>query len=392
MSNDADARFDERRPRGRRSLAFDVLVALAVLIADLLQLLLGQDAPPSVHAVVLTVIAAALLVWRRAAPRAVLAATLAIGIAIPLLGDPSTGFGPMIALFTVAALCDRRSSFAGLVPTLITAVLMNLIGPDAQPETPVNALLAAAQTIGLWALGMYLQTRRRYLRELQARADYLERDREQLARIAVIEERTAIARELHDIVAHSVSVMLVAVRGARDVLRTSPDVADATLARVEASGEQSIAELRRILALLREPEQDIESRPQPSIAELDTLIAEHRAGGLPVDLEIVGEPRPLPGGVELSVYRIVQEALTNVLKHSRPRRVTVTLAFRASTLEVEVLDDGAAAVTHGAHTGGGHGIVGMRERVSLLGGELETGARASGGFRVAARLPIEAPS
>ena len=388
MSNDADARFDERRPRGRRSLAFDVLVALAVLIADLLVLLLGPDAPPSVHAVLLTVIVAAALIWRRWAPRSVLAATLAIEIAIPLLGGASSGYAPSIALFTVAAMCDRRSSFAGLVPTLITAVAMTLIGPGAQPATLVDALPPAALTIGLWALGMYLQTRRRYLRELQARADYLERDREQLARIAVIEERTAIARELHDIVAHSVSVMLVAVRGARDVLHSSPDVADATLARVEASGEQSIAELRRILALLREPEQDAESRPQPSIAELDRLIAEHRAGGLPVDLEIVGEPRPLPGGVELSVYRIVQEALTNVLKHSQPSRVIVTLAFRDSTLEVEVLDDGAAAVTDGARTGGGHGIVGMRERVALLGGTLQTGSRASGGFRVAARLPI----
>ena len=295
MSNDADARFDERRPRGRRSLAFDVLVALAVLIADLLVLLLGPDAPPSVHAVLLTVIVAAALIWRRWAPRSVLAATLAIEIAIPLLGGASSGYAPSIALFTVAAMCDRRSSFAGLVPTLITAVAMTLIGPGAQPATLVDALPPAALTIGLWALGMYLQTRRRYLRELQARADYLERDREQLARIAVIEERTAIARELHDIVAHSVSVMLVAVRGARDVLHSSPDVADATLARVEASGEQSIAELRRILALLREPEQDAESRPQPSIAELDRLIAEHRAGGLPVDLEIVGEPAAIAG-------------------------------------------------------------------------------------------------
>jgi signal transduction histidine kinase len=175
----------------------------------------------------------------------------------------------MIALFTVAATCDRRSSFAGLVPTMITAVLMNLVGPGARPGTLGNALPAAALTIGLWALGMYLQTRRRYLRELQARADYLERDREQLARIAVIEERTAIARELHDIVAHSVSVMLVAVRGARDVLHSSPDVADATLARVEASGEQSIAELRRILARCcasprRTPSHDLNRRSPSS--------------------------------------------------------------------------------------------------------------------------------
>ena len=388
MSDDAERRPDERRPRGRRSLAFDVLVALAVLVADLLQLF-GEDATPSLHGVVLTVVVAVVLVWRRVAPRGVLAATLAIEIAIPLLGDPSTGFAPSIALFTVAAMCDRWASIAGLVPTTIAAFVLTYTGPGSQTGSIAWASGSALLTIALWGVGAYVQTRRRYLRELQARADYLEREREQLARIAAIEERTAIARELHDIVAHSVSVMLVAVRGARDVLRSSPDVADATLARVEASGEQSVAELRRILALLRVPEQDADSRPQPSIAELESLVTEHRAGGLPVELEIVGDPRPLPGGVELSVYRIVQEALTNVLKHSRPNRVTVTLRFGDATLDVEVLDDGAEAVSSAQTTGAGHGIVGMRERVALLGGELETGRRAPRGFRVAATLPIE---
>jgi signal transduction histidine kinase len=190
--------------------------------------------------------------------------------------------------------------------------------------------------------------------------------------------------------------MLVGVRGARDVLRSSPDVADDTLARVEASGEQSLAELRRILALLREPDRGAESRPQPSLAELDELVAGYRAAGLPVRLEVIGEARPLPGGVELSVYRIVQEALTNVLKHSRATRVTVTLAFRRSRLEIEVVDDGtpepgAAADRNSyehAARGSGQGLVGMRERVAVLGGELETGRRVGGGFRVSARLPV----
>ncbi|MDQ3879636.1 MAG: sensor histidine kinase, partial [Chloroflexota bacterium] len=372
------------------SLSFDVLVALAVLIADLVQLF-GTDGSPSIPGVLLTTIVAVLLVWRRTAPRAVLAATLALEIAIPLFDDPSTGFAPSIALFTVAVMCDRWVSIAGLVPTTIAAFVLTYTGPASETGSIPRAIGSALLTIALWAVGAYVQTRRRYLRELRARAEYLEREREQLARIAVIEERTAIARELHDIVAHSVSVMLVAVRGARDVLHTSPDVADATLARVEASGEQSVGELRRILALLREPEQDAESRPQPSIAELKSLVADHRAGGLPVELEIVGEPRALPDGVELSVYRIVQEALTNVLKHSTPRRVNVTLAFRDSALEVEVLDDGAPAPAS-ADNGGGHGIVGMRERVSLLGGQLETGRRPGAGFRVAAILPIEDPA
>jgi signal transduction histidine kinase len=191
--------------------------------------------------------------------------------------------------------------------------------------------------------------------------------------------------------------MLVGVRGARDVLRTSPDVADDTLARVETSGEQSLAELRRILALLRAPEHGADSRPQPSLAELDELVTGYRDAGLPVRLDVIGEPQPLPGGVELSVYRIVQEALTNVLKHSHPTRVTVTLAFRGSRVELEVVDDGTTAERGAAAQrssnersarGSGHGLVGMRERVAVLGGELETGRRLGGGFRVAARLPV----
>jgi signal transduction histidine kinase len=179
--------------------------------------------------------------------------------------------------------------------------------------------------------------------------------------------------------------MLVGVRGARDALRTSPEVAEETLARVERSGEQSLAELRRILALLREPAQRAESRQQPSLAELDDLVASYRAAGLAVRLEVIGEPTPLPSGVELSVYRIVQEALTNALKHADPTTVTVTLGYSDARLELEVVDDGTP--TLGAATAG-QGLIGMRERVALLRGELESGPREGGGFRVAARLPV----
>jgi signal transduction histidine kinase len=291
-------------------------------------------------------------------------------------------------------------SLAALVPTVGFVTVLSVATADVENrETSAlgGAIIAATLTVGIWGLGAYAQTRRRYRRELEQRAADLEREREQLARIAVHEERLSIARELHDIVAHSVSVMLVGVRGARDVLRTSPDVADDTLARVETSGEQSLAELRRILALLRAPEHGPESRPQPSLAELDELVADYRAAGLPVRFEMTGEPQPLPGGVELSVYRIIEEALTNALKHSHPTRVTVTLAFRGPRLELEVVDDGTtaapdAAAERGADErtprGTGHGLVGMRERVAVLGGELETGHRVGGGFRVAARLPV----
>jgi signal transduction histidine kinase len=386
-------RHDERRPRGWRSLAFDVALGVLATGAWVAEVSDADETPVAV--IVLGVVAGGALTLRRSAPLAVLLTTL--GVAVPTaiiapdVGDPleASAASVLIALYTTAALRELRESIAALVLTAVVLIVLSVATADVENrETSAlgGAIVVGALSVGIWGLGAYAQTRRRYAREQRERVAQLEREREQLARIAVHEERASIARELHDIVAHSVSVMLVGVRGARDVLRTAPDVADDTLARVETSGEQSLAELRRILALLREPEHAAESRPQPSLAELDELVADYRDAGLPVRLEVTGEPQPLPGGVELSVYRIVQEALTNVLKHSQPTRVTVTLAFRNSDLELEVVDDGTTPA-NGVATSG-HGIVGMRERVALLGGELQTGRRAGGGYRVAARLPV----
>jgi signal transduction histidine kinase len=370
-----------------RPVAIDLALALLATAAELGQLI-GAAGTPARPALVLAVVAGGALVLRRRAPIVVLATTLAAGGAIVALGEEPSGVSMLVALYTTAAICERRVSLAALGPTVAVVVVLSAATADVEGrETSAlsGAIIAAALTVGVWGLGAYAQTRRRYLRELEERAASAEREREQLARIAVHEERASIARELHDIVAHSVSVMLVGVRGARDVLRTSPAAAEETLARVERSGEESLAELRRILALLRAPEQTAESRPQPSLAELDELVASYRAAGLPVRMEVVGPPRPLPSGVELSVYRIVQEALTNTLRHSDPSNVTVTLAFCDSRLELEVADDGTPRL---GGTTAGQGLVGMRERVALLGGELETGAQQDGGFRVAARLPV----
>jgi signal transduction histidine kinase len=377
--------FDERRPHGRRSLAFDVALAL---LATGLELALVGDADG--WAVVLVVVAGGALVLRRYAPLAVLATTMAAMAGAVALGAEPSGLTAGIALYTTAAMCERRVSLAALVPVAAIAAALSAATADAEgrhASAAFGATVAVLLTVGVWALGAYAQTRRRYTRELTQRAVFAEREREQLARIAVHEERASIARELHDIVAHAVTVMLVGVRGARDVLHTAPEVADDTLARVETSGEQSLFELRRILALLRSPDHRAESHPQPSLSDLDALIADFRAAGLPVRLEVTGPPRPLPGGVELSVYRIVQEALTNVLKHSHPTRVIVTLAFRGSRLEIEIVDDAASQTDQGAATTG-HGSVGMRERVALLGGDLAMGPRKGGGYRVAAWLPI----
>jgi signal transduction histidine kinase len=387
VSDPARARLEERRPRGRRSFAFDLALALLAAAAELAQVI-GATGTPSGAALLLAVVAGGVLALRRMAPLAVLATTGAATVAIVALGDDPSFVSVLIALYTTAALCERRVSLAALAPTVAIAATLSALTADApgrQTSATFGAIIASMFAVGTWVLGAYVQTQRRYRRELQERAASAEREREQLARIAVHEERASIARELHDIVAHSVSVMLVGVRGARDALRTSPKVAEETLARVERSGEQSLAELRRILALLREPEQRAESHPQPSLTELDELVASYRAAGLPVRLDVVGEPTPLPSGVELSVYRIAQEALTNALKHTDPTNVTVTLAFRDSGLELEVVDDGTTATPN---AGTGQGLVGMRERVALLGGELQTGPREGGGFRVAARLPV----
>jgi signal transduction histidine kinase len=388
MSDPTRERVDVRRPRGRRSFAFDLALALLATAAELAHVI-GATGTPRAPALVLAVVAGGGLVLRRTAPLAVLATTLAATVAIVALGEDPSGATVLIALYTTAALCELRVSLVALAATAATAATLSALTIDApgrEASATSGAIIAAGLSVGIWALGAYAQTRRRYVRELQQRAAAAEREREQLAWIAVHEERASIARELHDIVAHSVSVMLVGVRGARDVLRSAPETAAETLARVERSGEQSLAELRRILALLREPQQTAESRPQPSLAELDELVASYRDAGLPVRLEVIGEPLRLPGGVELSVYRIVQEALTNTLKHADPSNVTVTLAFRDARLELEVVDDGTPTTPGPATTG--QGIIGMRERVALLGGELQTGPREGGGFRVVARLPL----
>jgi signal transduction histidine kinase len=387
MSHPARARLDERRPHGRRSFAFDLALALFATATELGEVI-GAAGAPSGPALAFAVVAGGVLVLRRRSPLAVLATTLAATGAIVALGEDPSGLSVLIALYTTAAVCELRVSLAALALTAAIGAAVSAVAAEApgrQTSATSGAFIVVLLAVGTWGLGAYAQTQRRYRRELQERAASAERERDQLARIAVHEERASIARELHDIVAHSVSVMLVGVRGARDVLRTAPDAAEDTLARVERSGEQSLDELRRILALLREPDQAGESQPQPSLGELKGLVASYRDAGLPVRLEVIGEPTPLPSGVELSVYRIVQEALTNTLKHSNPTNVTVTLAFR-DRLEVEVVDDGTTLTLEAATTG--QGIIGMRERVALLGGELETGQREGGGFRVAAQLPV----
>ena len=250
--------------------------------------------------------------------------------------------------------------------------------------------------------------------KLEALNAQLAEEQELRSRWAVAAERSRIARELHDVVAHSVSVMVVQAGAARRTLAASPGQAATALGQIESTGRQALVELRRLLGLLRDDDgqaTDAVLAPQPSLANLESLAAAAREAGLPVEVTVEGEPRPLPAGVDLSAYRIVQEALTNSLKHAGPARARVRVCYGREALEVQVTDDGLGGRSAarageglvvvtvgpdgelqlpGRRDGGGHGLIGMRERVALFGGALEAGADPGGGYRVAARLPLDA--
>ena len=205
------------------------------------------------------------------------------------------------------------------------------------------------------------------------------------ARLAVADERTRIARELHDVVGHSVSVMTVQASAARRLLRPHQEKEREALLVVEQTGREALAEMRRMVGVLRRPEEAPALAPQPSLEHLDRLISQTREAGLPVDLRIEGDPEPLPTSVDLTAYRLVQEALTNAIKHARANHAEVVVRYDDGQVELTVTDDGSG---DGDGESGGHGLVGMRERVSVYGGELEAGPLAEGGYRLRARLPI----
>jgi signal transduction histidine kinase len=221
--------------------------------------------------------------------------------------------------------------------------------------------------------------------ELAERAGRLEHERQ----VAVEEERARIARELHDVIAHSLSVMIVQAGAGEQVAKRSPERVVEPLRSIQETGRQALSEMSRLLGMLREGGEELGLAPQPGVGDLEALVEQTREAGLGVELVVEGARRSLPPGLDLSAYRIVQEALTNARKHAGDARAEVRLCYRADTLEIEVLDDGPGS---GNGVGGGHGLIGMRERVAVFGGSLETGPRPGGGFAVRAVLPLEAPT
>ncbi len=247
-----------------------------------------------------------------------------------------------------------------------------------------------------WVLGDSIRVRRAYFAQLEERAARLEKEREAQAKVAVAAERARIARELHDVVAHNVSVMVVQADGAAYVLDAAPDQAKKALETISSTGRQALAEMRRLLGVLRtgEHQEAGEYVPQPDVQQIEDLVEQCRSSGLPVDFKVEGTPRELPSGVELTAYRIVQEALTNTRKHGGPNAgASVRLVYFDDGLGLLIEDDGKGAphelYEEGGFDGQGHGMIGMRERVGMVGGTLDAGPRPGGGFRISALLPLK---
>jgi signal transduction histidine kinase len=326
---------------------------------------------------------------RRYRPLEVLATTVVAETLLLIFSSQSgVPLGVIVALYTVAARCERSVSIraAAWVALPITVAVIVNNGPHPGRVIPELAVFAIA-----WVVGDNMRTRRAYLAELEARAARLEREREEKAERAVIDERTRIARELHDVIAHNVSVMVVQASAGEQVFDEDPERARESLAAVSSTGRAALTELRRLLGVIRAEDErggEPSYTPQPGIEYLDELVGQVREAGLPVELSVIGEPRQLPEGVGLCAYRIVQEALTNTLKHAHASTARVNVRYVADALELQVVDDGRGSSAVNGETGG-HGLIGMRERVALFGGELTASARGGHGYEIRARLPLE---
>jgi signal transduction histidine kinase len=344
--------------------------------------------------VVLVPFTTAPVALRRYRPLAVLAITVSAG-AVILIFTSQAQFpvGVLVALYTVASRCERPVSIRAAQWVALPIAVGVLVSTGARPGRAIPELAVFAIA---WVIGDNIRTRRAYLAELEARAERLEREREEKAERAVIEERTRIARELHDVIAHNVSVMVVQASAGDELFDTDPERARESLRSVAATGRAALTELRRLLGVIRAEEEaggGPSYVPQPGIGYLDELVRQVQETGLAVELSVLGEPRELPEGVGLCAYRIVQEALTNTLKHAGASRADVSLRYVDDALELQVVDDGRGAEPvngDGDREAGGHGLIGMRERVALFGGELTARPRGAGsGYEVRARLPLE---
>ncbi|NGO10226.1 sensor histidine kinase [Streptomyces sp. HC44] len=391
--------FLRRHPTWVDSFWAVVLLGITVVGGATTQAATGDEPPAA--AIPIMLLLCLVVALRRRLPEIMLLLAAAMGVA-QLVVDVEVmpaDFAMMVIIYTVAAEGPRWASRFGLAGGLCAGMISQTRWPQEDVGATGNILIAVFLTVPFalaWVLGDSIRTRRAYLAQLEERAARLEKEREAQSKVAVAAERARIARELHDVVAHNVSVMVVQADGAAYVLDAAPDQAKKALETISGTGRQALAEMRRLLGVLRtgEHQETGEYVPQPDVDQLDDLIEQCRSAGLPVDYKIEGTPRPLPSGVELTAYRIVQEALTNTRKHGGPNAgASVRLVYFDDGLGLLVEDDGKGAphelYEEGGADGRGHGLIGMRERVGMVGGTLDAGPRPGGGFRISALLPLK---
>lgn len=384
--------LDVRR-LGTGSVDWDIVLALALLAVSQVEIWLAGNLEGPTSVMVPFMVATTLsLAWRRRAPL-VPALVLAIGFAASMAAFTVSDDWPgrptslsmlavwVVTAYSVAAYGDLPIAVFGLVVAAGLSPVRAALDPGTEWE-PVSSLFVLIP----WGAGLALRRHRRQAAELRDLARQLKRERDERARAAVVEERTRIARELHDVVAHSVSVIAVQADAAEAALARDPERSREPLAAIKRTAREALVEMRWLLGILRQAEDELGLAPQPGMRQLDSLVEQARRAGLPVEVEIDGRPKPLPAGVDLSAYRIVQEGLTNVRKHAGSARARVEVRYGDAELDVAVLDDGKGS---GDGRDAGHGLVGIRERVALLGGELRAGKRDEGGYELRARLPLD---
>ena len=380
--------------RGADPMVWDGLLALVVLVPSVAAL--GADTTelgptePDALAVVLTLVGTGVLVLRRRKPMLTLWVTTAAAITFSVRDYPETGLpvAVLIALYTAAILEPRRRWLVGAAVISAFFVLLNQLRPE---DLDAAGLVGNFAIFGIAAaFGDSNATRRANTRALELRAEALEQNQAILAEQAVGEERLRIARQLHDVVAHALAVIAVQSGVGGHVIDTDPAEAKRVLDNINQASRETLDEMRRMLGVLRgEDGQKVDLAPAPGLGDIDQVVRNVRDAGVEVTVERTGDAAAVPAGVALTTFRIVQEALTNVLKHAGPARAEVHIACDPGVVRVEVVDDGRGAAAPLDETVNHLGLIGMRERVTPYGGELDVGPRSGGGWRVCATLPYE---
>jgi signal transduction histidine kinase len=379
------------RARGLDPRAVDAVVAVALVAGAVAVAAAGKHHGP------LTLLAAAAacatVAWRREAPAAMTAVAVVSLTVYGVSHGPHVRFPPTeIAAALDYYMLGRVSIQRGrpeVNAVLLVAPVAAILIIEGNPALNRVATTWASGVGVPFALGRAVGSRVALTRELRANAQRLEREQRERARHAAAEERNRVARELHDVVAHSVSVMVIQTQAARRVAVTDREAARDALRSVQSCGRDALTEMRRMIGVLRHGDEQLAGATAPALSQLGALVARARAAGLPVELRIDGEARDLAPGLDLVAFRVVQEALTNAIKHAGPARALVTVTFTMSALELEISDTGRGpALPDGDTDATGQGLVGMRERLVLYGGELQTGRARGGGFEVRARIPL----